>query len=82
MTFKEYYSGLANINHTSTKNTSYKYSPREDDNNSGNSHANTESEEKAKRKKKMKRFINYKGKVGMFTKDNTPIGVKGKDVRI
>lgn len=75
--FKEYYSGLSSLNHTSTKNVSYKYSPTEYSNTTGNPTANTESEERVKRKKKIKKFINYKGKAGMFTKANTPAGVKG-----
>ena len=77
MTFKEYYSGLANINHTSTKSNSFKYSPKDESDTRGNTLANTESEEiKIKRKKKIKKFTPYKGKFGMFTKDNTPLGVK------
>jgi len=75
--FREYYTGLSNLNHTTTKNTSYRYSPTEDSNTRGNPSANTESEERIKRRKKIKKFINYKGKAGMFTKANTPIGVKG-----
>jgi hypothetical protein len=77
MTFKEYYVGSASINNTSTKSVSYKYSPAEDSNSSGNPVANTENEEKLKRKKKIKKFINYKGKYGMFNKSNIPVGVKG-----
>lgn len=78
MTFKEYYTGSASINNTSTKSVSYKYSPAEDSNSRGNSLANTENEEKMKRKKKIKKFASYKGKYGMFNKSNTPIGTKGQ----
>lgn len=78
MTFKEYYS-LSNINHTSTKRDSYRYSPKEDSHSRGNILANTESEEKKiKRKKKIKKFNSYKSKFGMFNKQNTPLGVKSK----
>jgi len=76
MTFKEYYS-LSNINHTSTKSDSYRYSPKEDSHSNGNPVANTEGEEvKIKRKKKIKKFNYYKGKFGMFNKQNTPLGTK------
>ncbi len=79
MTFKEYYSSFSNINHTTTKSDSYKYAPREDSHSSGNPLANTENEEiKIKRKKKIKKFNSYKGKFGMFNKQNTPVGVKSK----
>jgi len=55
--FKKFIEDTASLNHTTTKQVSYRYTPKEDAHSTGNIEANivgTESEENIKKKKKIK----------------------------